>query len=194
MLKDFMEKIADLLPKKEVIRMQYYPGHRVHHRSSMNGKNGAIYTKKVRLAHCLRVAYLSYAMAGTLGLDKKMSARAGLLHDCGFNQRSPESRIADIFEHPKRGALISNRLGEPYEVSEAIRSHMFPLNPRFPPRSGTALVLWLADKFDAILEIISFSTVLDEKLNQYRIITTLRELRSERIPRNKAPHKNYSNN
>lgn len=183
MLRDFMKEIADLLTRKEVIRMLYYPGHRVHHRSSMKGKNGTPYAKKVRLSHCIRVAYISYAIADVLGLDKRVSARAGLLHDCGFDPGSHDSSIVQILRHSSRGALISHELGEPYEVSMAIYSHMFPLNPRFPPASGTSLVLWFADKLDAVLETISLSTVLDKKLNQYRITTRLDGQRSDRISR-----------
>ncbi|WXG42525.1 MAG: HD domain-containing protein [Promethearchaeati archaeon SRVP18_Atabeyarchaeia-1] len=167
-----MSRIADLLKTKEVSRMAYYPGHRVHHRSLMKGENGATFAKKIRLNHCLRVAYICYTVAGILGLDRGISARAGLLHDCGLDPRSSEPRIVQILRHASRGALISHRLGESYEVSKAIYSHMFPLNPRFPPSSGISLVLWFADKLDAVLETLSFSTVLDKTLNQYRISIT----------------------
>ena len=173
MLRDFIEQIADLLKKDEVVRMMHYPGHRVHHRSSMHGKGGAAYSKKVRLDHCLRVAYISYTMAGILGLDKRVAARSGLLHDCGFDPESHESSTVQILRHPSRGALISHQLGETDEVSRAIYSHMFPINPGRPPATVTSLVLWFADKIDAVFETISFSTVLDKILNQYRVTTKL---------------------
>jgi putative nucleotidyltransferase with HDIG domain len=173
MLRDFMKEIADLLQREEVIRMIHYPGHRVYHRSSMRGRNGTIYSKKLRLNHCLRVAYLSYTMAGIFGFDKRVAARGGLLHDCGFDPKSHGSRIVQILRHASRGALISHQLGEADEVSRGIYSHMFPMNPRSPPATGTSLILWFADKIDAVLETISFSTVLDKILNQYRVTTRL---------------------
>jgi uncharacterized protein len=173
-----MKNIADLLITREVSRMRNYPGHRVRHRSSMRGKNGVTYTGKVRLSHCLRVAYISYAVARVFGSDGRKSARAGLLHDCGFDPGSMEPRIIQILRHASRGALISRNLGEPNEISQAIYSHMFPLNPRFPPSSGISLILWFADKLDAILETISLSPILDKKLNQCEISTALAVRRS----------------
>jgi putative nucleotidyltransferase with HDIG domain len=170
-LRDFMKQIVDLLQRDEVIRMMHYPGHRVHHRSSMQGRTGAVYSRKVRLYHCLRVAYMSYTLAGLLGLDKRVAARSGLLHDTGFDPESRETRAAQIRSHPSRGARIAHQLGESDRVSAAIYSHMFPVNPRSPPATGIALVLWFADKVDAILEMISFSIVLDKILKQYMVNT-----------------------
>lgn len=168
-----MKQIADLLPRREVIRMTHYPGHRVYHRSAMQGRSGAIYSKKLRINHCLRVAYFSYSLARMLGLNKRIAARAGLLHDCGFDPGSREPRVAQILRHASRGALLSRELGETHEVSRAIYSHMFPLNPRSPPATGMSMILWLADKVDAVLETFSFSTALDKILNQYRITTRI---------------------
>jgi putative nucleotidyltransferase with HDIG domain len=116
-------------------------------------------------------------LAGIFGIDKRAAARAGLLHDCGLDPKSHLSRIAQILRHASTGALISHQLGESDKVARAIYSHMFPINPRRPPATGTSLVLWFADKMDAVLETISFSPVLDKILNQCKVST--------RIDRNK---------
>lgn len=165
MSEDFANQIRDLLSKNEVIRMAYYPGHRVSRRFP-RGKNGIAELKRRRLNHCLRVGYLSYALARILRVNKRIAARAGLLHDCGFNPDSAQSPIAQVVKHSSRGAEIARRLCEPQETVKAISSHMFPLNLRNPPSSVQSLILWFADKMDSFLEYIGLSVFLDKRINE----------------------------
>ena len=165
MSEDFTAKIRDLLSKREIIRLAYYPGHRVTHRFPKD-KKSIVHSKKKRLNHCLRVAYISYALARFLRVNRRNAARAGLLHDCGFNPDSHEHSMSQVVKHASRGAEIARNLGEPQQIVEAISSHMFPLSPLNPPSSGQSLILWLADKIDSFLEYVGLSILLDKRINE----------------------------
>jgi putative nucleotidyltransferase with HDIG domain len=165
MSQDFVDQIRDLLSKREVIRLAYYPGHRVTHRFPKD-KNSIAQSRKKRLDHSLRVAYISYALARFLRVNKRNTARAGLLHDCGFDPDSAEHPMTQVVKHASRGAEIASAQGEPQEIVKAISSHMFPLSPRNPPSSGQSLILWFADKIDSFLEYIGLSIILDKRINQ----------------------------
>jgi putative nucleotidyltransferase with HDIG domain len=165
MSEDFANQIRDLLSRKEVLRLAYYPGHRVSHRFPKD-KNDLAKSKRKRLNHSLRVAYISYTLARFLRANRRNTARAGLLHDSGFNPDSTEHPIAQVVNHASRGAKIAQKQGEPKEIVKAISSHMFPLNPRNPPSSGLSLILWLADKLDSFLEYIGLSFLLDKRISE----------------------------
>jgi uncharacterized protein len=172
MSKDFAKQIRDLLSKKEVIRLNYYPGHRMSHRFP-DGKDRIYQSKRTRLKHSLRVAYISYTLARILRINKRTAARAGLLHDCGFDPDLTESPVIQVVKHPSRGAMIARKLGERQDVFRAISSHMFPLNARSPPSTGQSLILWFADKMDSFLEFIGLSVLLDKRINDTANVTSL---------------------
>jgi uncharacterized protein len=164
MIKGFASEIKDLLSKKEVIRLRYYPGHRMSHRFPQN-KNRICESKRTRLNHSLRVAYISYTLARILRINRRKAARAGLLHDCGFDPDSNEPPVTQVVKHPSRGAIIASKLGESQDIVRAISSHMFPLNARSPPSSGQSLIIWFADKMDSFMEFIGLSVLLDKRIN-----------------------------
>jgi putative nucleotidyltransferase with HDIG domain len=164
MLEDFIRSIHDLLSVKEVTRLRYYRGHSMSSRVATE-KNGTLRIRKSRYNHSLRVAYLSYTIAGILRQDRAKAARAGLLHDCGLHPGSKESTTTQMLKHSLRSALIARNIGEDEQVVRAINSHMFPLNLRFSPSSWLSFIVWLADKIDGVFEFISLSTVLDKVLN-----------------------------
>lgn len=165
MSEDFANQIRDLVSKNEVIRLAYYPGHRLSHRFSRD-KSRIAQSKRKRLNHSLRVAYISYTLARFLRTNKRNTARAGLLHDCGFNPDSAEHPITQVVKHASKGAEIACKQNEPQEIVKAISSHMFPLNPRNPPASGQSLILWFADKMDSFLEYIGLSVLLDKRISE----------------------------
>jgi uncharacterized protein len=182
MSEDFTNQIRDLLSRNEVIRMAYYPGHSVSHRFPRE-INRIAGLKKGRLNHCLRVGYLSYTLARILRVNKRIAARAGLLHDCGFIPDSAQNPMTQVVKHSSRGAEIARRLGEPQETVKAIFSHMFPLNLRNPPSSVQSLVLWLADKMDSFLEYIDLSVLLDKRINE--TVGSKSLLGNESFPKNR---------
>jgi len=166
MSQDFAKQIRDLLSRNEVIRLAYYPGHTLLHGFPKDRKAIA-QSRKNRLKHSLRVAYISYTFARFLGANRRNTARVGLLHDCGLDPDSAEHHIIQLVKHSSRGAKIARRLGEPREISEAILSHMYPINPRNPPSSRQSFILWFADKIDSILEYVGLSNLLDKRISEF---------------------------
>ncbi|MDR1964374.1 MAG: ribonuclease Y [Planctomycetaceae bacterium] len=82
---------------------------RLHFRTS--------YSQNV-LRHAIEVAFLSGLIAVELGLNEKLARRCGLLHDIG--------KAADHETeggHPKIGADLLKRYGEPVEVVQAALGH-----------------------------------------------------------------------
>ncbi len=70
------------------------------------------------LRHSVEVAFLAGAIAAEMGLDERLARRCGLLHDLG-------KAVDHEFEggHPKIGADILKRYGEPLEVVQAALNH-----------------------------------------------------------------------
>ena len=103
--------------------------------------------------HCLSVSILSYKLAKMVGANPKDAAIAGLLHD--FYLRSWQ----DVYEknpffqqhgftHAKEASLNAKKWFPEYmndQIEEAIRKHMFPLNPSIP-KYKVSYCVTLADK------------------------------------------------
>lgn len=70
------------------------------------------------LRHSVEVAFLAGMIAVELGLDERLARRCGLLHDIG---KAADHEIEG--GHPKIGADILKRYGEPYEVVQAALGH-----------------------------------------------------------------------
>jgi ribonuclease Y len=82
---------------------------RLHFRTS--------YTQNV-LRHAIEVAFLSGLIAVELGLNEKLARRCGLLHDIG---KAVDHETEG--GHPKIGADLLKRCGEPVEVVQAALGH-----------------------------------------------------------------------
>ncbi|MDO5554847.1 MAG: ribonuclease Y [Planctomycetia bacterium] len=70
------------------------------------------------LRHSIEVAFLSGLIAVELGLDERLARRCGLLHDIG---KAADHELEG--GHPKIGADILKRYGEPFEVIQAALGH-----------------------------------------------------------------------
>ena len=70
------------------------------------------------LRHSVEVAYLSGMIAAELGLDQQLARRCGLLHDIG---KAVDHEMEG--GHPKIGADLLKRYGEPNEVWQAALGH-----------------------------------------------------------------------
>jgi uncharacterized protein len=114
-----------------------------------------------RFMHSLNVSYLSWCAAKKLGLDARVAARAGLLHDfCvyDFRDKLPRGQL-QAFYHPKVAAKTSAEHFVLYEKErQAILSHMFPLGP--VPRSREAWIISCVDKFCACTEFFKLNVAL----------------------------------
>ena len=79
------------------------------------------------LRHSIEVAFVAGMLAEEMGLDGKLARRCGLLHDIG--------KAADHEAeggHPKIGADLLKRYGEPAEVVRAAAGHHDDLNVEYP--------------------------------------------------------------
>ncbi len=142
----FRSLISDILSSGLLEKLKAYPSH------SITGPGD-------RASHCLRTAYLAYRMARFLRADEGACARAGLLHDVGYE---PGSGVLEaILGHAGESARVARELGEEEAVVRAVRDHMFPISGR-PPSSRVALVVWLADKLDSLLELLGLTGWLDK--------------------------------
>lgn len=97
--------------------------------------------------HLVRSARYSYWLAGVVGADRLVSARAGLLHDL-------HSRLGTLSSHGGIAASVAAQMGESHDVCRAIVPHMFPLGPAPTTREGW--VLAVADKVASVVDALHY--------------------------------------
>ncbi|MEM3512402.1 MAG: HD domain-containing protein [Candidatus Jordarchaeales archaeon] len=134
-----------------ISHLQFYPSHSVSNHLKRAGSG--------RFAHSLRVGYISLLLSRLVGCSSSICARAGVLHDAGYDVEDAANVLRQLLSHAEKGARIAESIGEPRRVVEAIRTHMFPLGG--PPKTVESFVVWLADKMDAVLELLGLTRLLD---------------------------------
>lgn len=85
---DYLDCVQDLLDQEQVQSLADF----VHHNYSN------------RLEHSLTVSYRAFCLARKFGLDKRATARAGLLHDLFFYQVWQKDQYGPkghLYEHPR---------------------------------------------------------------------------------------------
>ncbi|MEM1798097.1 MAG: HD domain-containing protein [Candidatus Jordarchaeales archaeon] len=148
--RSFRSIVANLVPV--ISHLKNYPSHSFSEHLARKGSG--------RFTHSLRVGYLSFSLAMLTRCDPFTCARAGVLHDAGYDAENLASPLKQLLSHAERGAKLAASIGEPRAVVEAIKTHMFPLGS--PPRTREALIVWIADKFDALLELIGLTRILNK--------------------------------
>ena len=137
----FYKELNKLIEDEKIQRLKEFPQH--------HGSN--------TLKHCIAVAKRSFALAEEFGwdIDEKELARSAMLHDYYLYKIKEQGLSA--FKHGTSHPIVAIRNAvKDFELSEkekgAIRSHMWPLTLKNPPRSKEAALLCLADKDIAIRE------------------------------------------
>lgn len=146
-LRSFLACVDDLLYTPQVQSMQ-----EIHHHPGTSCYD-----------HSVFVSYVAFRLARRWGLDVRAAARAGLLHDLYLYDPRQRTHQQDrylgmqCFAHPRealKNAWALCGVLTPQEENSII-SHMWPLARRMP-RCREALVVNLADKFCATLEVLGF--------------------------------------
>ena len=135
----YLDCVSDLLTTQQVASMRQWR----HHFSVTT------------YDHSLFVSYMAFRLARRWNCDHRMAARMGLLHDLYlYDSHDPSAHPGNqCFDHPV-AALKNARDLLPLTDKEAniIVSHMWPL-AKTMPRSREALIVNLADKVCAALEV-----------------------------------------
>lgn len=135
----YLRCVADLLSTRQVASMKQWRHH----------------LTVTTYDHSLFVSYVAFRLARRLGCDYQMAARTGLLHDLYLYDSRDRSAHpgSQCFDHPV-AALRNARALTALTDKEAniIVSHMWPL-AKTMPRSREALIVNLADKICASLEV-----------------------------------------
>lgn len=144
--------------------------HRVNQTSYLNCVEDLLTSKQVRSMkqwqhhfsvttydHSLFVSYVAFRLARRLGCDYRMSAVMGLLHDLYlYDSHDPTAHPGNqCFDHPVAALNNARALLDLNQKEEnIILSHMWPLSKTMP-HSKEAVIVNIADKFCATLEVLS---------------------------------------
>ncbi|GEM_PF-2721051 len=155
-LEEFESYAGDILKNRDFKKLAAIPGSYAI-KKFLNKSVGG--TKQ---EHSVRTGILCCRFAKKLGVDKKLAARSGMLHDIGLAR--PGCRLCRNSEyyncgwcHSKVSARIATELHEDSAVINAIRVHMFPAYPTRPPLKPLELLLWFCDRLDVIIFMLGLS-------------------------------------
>ncbi len=128
----------------------------LHHETVLSMENIPHHFFVTCYEHSVFVSYVSFRIARRLGADYKAAARAGLLHDLYLYDPRDKSCYEgnQCFAHPKAALKNASELCGDLTPDEenSILSHMWPLS-RHRPRSKVAVIVSIADKLCAVLEV-----------------------------------------
>lgn len=125
-----VREIADLLHHPTFAETQ----HQLHH----SGRKSD---------HLLRSARYAYWLGRMVKADRRVCARAGLLHDL-------YSRLGTWATHGAIAASVAHQMGESVDVCRAIVGHMYPVGPA--PRTKEGWVIAVADKIASVVDGVVF--------------------------------------
>ena len=121
--------------------------------------------KCTRLKHSINVSYYSFYIAKLLKLDYISAAKAGLLHDLYFHERTNfKENIKMLRQHPKealQNALEICDLND--KERDIIKRHMWLITLK-PPKYKEGYIVTFVDKYCAAREF--FSSVFFKNFNR----------------------------
>lgn len=137
--KQFVELIKDYYESDGIKQMDEYIQH----------------GRTTTLEHCENVAWISYLINEKLHLnaDEKELIEAAMFHDLYLHDRNDGDATRKI-NGGENSDIASNKSGMHQKEQETIRSHMWPLNIVKIPKSREAMIIYLADKYCALIEKI----------------------------------------
>lgn len=105
-----------------------------------------------RYDHSLKVAYDTYRVTKTLGLDYVSATKSAILHDFFLDEVETENGIARLQHHPSHAVENAKKyFGVTSKEEDIIKTHMFPVTFR-PPKYVEGWVVDIVDDIVAIKE------------------------------------------
>lgn len=138
---EYMSYVGELLKRKEIQQLKEYNHHYYNN----------------RLNHSIGVSYKSYRVAKKVGADAKAVARAGLLHDMYYYDRSISKEVLNGSSHnkvhPKIAVQNAKQLTELSEIEQdIIEKHMWgATNTR--PKYKESYIVTMIDKWCAMTDL-----------------------------------------
>ena len=126
--------------------------------------------------HTFRVAFSSVMICYALKkLNIKVSVPAvvigALCHDLGMLGRSDRysSDKEVVMEHPKESVMVARELLDelPEKTEDIIERHMWPLGDSKAPNSIEGAVVSVADKYNAVKDVVKGSEVMNTGVRNY---------------------------
>ena len=116
--------------------------------------------------HCLFVSYLAFTLCRKTGLDYRVAARGGLLHDLYLQnwEETDVNPLRRLWLHPHMALANARRFGLSPKEENIIQSHMWPVG-RTLPRSWESVMVNLADKAAATVEMLHLVRLLGVQRN-----------------------------
>ena len=112
--------------------------------------------KCTRLKHSIDVSYYSFYIAKLLKFDYVSAAKAGLLHDLYFYEKSGfKENVKMLRRHPKEALKNALEICDLNEIErDIIKRHMWLITLR-PPKYKESYIVTFVDKYCAAKEFFS---------------------------------------
>lgn len=138
-VKGFYDCVSDLLRDRNVLRLSEF-GHHIG---------------TTRFQHSLNVSYYNYLLCKFFHLDAEAGARAGLLHDFFFYNRTEHEKAerTHAAEHAHTAFINATEMFPLTDrEGDMIINHMWPMTLT-PPHYPETFMITIADKFCCLAEI-----------------------------------------
>lgn len=143
----FQSCIADLIDQPDILAMEDIKQHTAGFSC---------------LDHCLFVAYCSFLICKTLGLNSVSAARAGLMHDLYLcNWKDTDIGVFKrLLVHPDMAVKNAEKYNLSDLEKDIILKHMWPVTITNIPLHGESVVVNIMDKCCTMVELFQLYRVL----------------------------------